>query len=68
MKKLVRFKLSEEEKVLVNFDNVSHVESYDKTGSTIHFIKKGRFKLISVLENMEEIMDIIDDKKVPNNT
>jgi hypothetical protein len=42
--------------ILVNFQNVTHVVP-DKSGSTIYTIKESGYFIISVNENIDEIMN-----------
>jgi hypothetical protein len=57
--KILKLSNSDNQKILVNFQNVTHVTSTEN-GSVIYTIKEEGYHVIHVLENLDEILDKIE--------
>lgn len=56
--KIVKLTSSDHKRILVNFQNVTHVLP-SENGSMIYTIKEEGYHVIHVLENLDEILDNI---------
>lgn len=59
--KMSKLTISDNTKILVNFQNVTHVTPTEN-GSVIYTIKEEGYHVIHVLESLDEILDNIGNK------
>lgn len=59
--KMLKLTNSDNKKILVNFQNVTHVIPTD-SGSVIYTIKESGYHIINVTESLDDILDEINNK------